>query len=43
MHFDGSKVKEGVGAEVVLTSPKREKLKYVLQIHFATSNNVAEY
>ena len=43
MHFDGSKVKEGLGAGVVLTSPKREKLKYVLQIHFAASNNVAEY
>ena len=43
MHFDGSKVKEGLGAGVVLTSPKREKLKYVLQIYFAASNNVAEY
>ena len=43
MHFDGSKVKDGLGAGVVLTSPKREKLKYVLQIHFAASNNVAEY
>ena len=30
MHFDGSKVKEGLGARVVLTSTKREKLKYVL-------------
>ena len=30
MHFDGSKVKEGLGAGIVLTSPKREKLKYVL-------------
>ena len=30
-------------ARVVLTSPKREKLEYVLQIHFAASNNVAEY
>ena len=43
MHFDGSKVKEGLGARVVLTSPKQQKLKYVLQIHFASSNNVAEY
>ena len=43
MHFDGSKVKEGLGACVVLTSPKRDQLKYVLQIHFAASNNVAEY
>jgi len=43
MHFDGSKVKEGLGAGVVLTSPKKDVLKYVLQIHFAASNNVAEY
>jgi ribonuclease HI len=43
MHFDGSKVKEGVGAGIVLTSPKRDQLKYVMQIHFAASNNVAEY
>ena len=43
MHFDGSKVKEGLGAGVVLTSPKRDQLKYVLQVHFAASNNVAEY
>ena len=31
IHFDGSKVKEGLGAGVVLTSPQRKKLKYVLQ------------
>ena len=43
MHFDGSKNKNGLGAGVVLTSPKGDQLKYVLQIHFAASNNVAEY
>ena len=32
-----------MGAGVVLTSPQRKKLKYVLQIHFVASNNVAEY
>ena len=31
MHFDGSKVKEGLGAGIVLTSPKRDQLKYVLK------------
>jgi ribonuclease HI len=41
--FDGSKVKEGLGAGIVLTSPKGDQLKYVLQIHFKASNNVAEY
>ena len=43
MHFDGSKMHTGLGADIVLTSPKGDKLKYVLQIHFAASNNVAEY
>src|SRR3954466_12169023 len=43
MHFDGSKLRNGLGAGIVLTSPKRDQLRYVLQIHFAASNNVAEY
>src|SRR6266536_3621425 len=43
MHFDGSKMRPGLGASIVLTSPKGDKLKYTLQIHFAASNNVAEY
>jgi len=43
MHFDGSKMRTGLGACIVLTSPKGDKLKYTLQIHFAASNNVAEY
>ena len=43
MHFDGSKMRTGFGAGVVLTSPKGNKLKYAPQIHFAASNNVAEY
>src|SRR3954466_11696104 len=43
MHFDGSKLRNSLGAGIVLTSPKRDQLKYVLQIHFAASNNVAKY
>ncbi|KAM0900234.1 hypothetical protein ACQ4PT_020788 [Festuca glaucescens] len=43
MHFDGSKMRGGLGAGIVITSPKGDRLDYVLQIHFATSNNVAEY
>jgi ribonuclease HI len=42
MNFDGSKMLGG-GASVVLTSPKGDKLQYVLQMHFRASNNVAEY
>ena len=43
MHFDGSKMKKGWGAGVVLKSPKGDTLSYVLQIHFNATNNVAEY
>ena len=43
MHFDGSKMRLGLGADIVLTSPKGDRLRYALQIHFAASNNVAEY
>jgi hypothetical protein len=43
MHFDGSKLLGGLGAGVVLTSLKGDKLQYVLQMHFRASNNIAEY
>jgi ribonuclease HI len=38
MNFDGSKM-----LGVVFTSPKGDKLLYVLQIHFHASNNIADY
>ena len=43
MHFDGSKMLAGLGAGVVLTSPTRDIVKYVLQIMYTDSNNAAEY
>jgi ribonuclease HI/probable phosphoglycerate mutase len=43
MHFDGSKLLHGSGARVTLKSPKGDELSYVLQIHFPTTNNIAEY
>jgi ribonuclease HI len=43
MNFDGSKMLGGLGAGVVLTSPKGDKLQYVLQMHFRVLNNVTEY
>jgi hypothetical protein len=43
MHFDGSKLLRGLGAGIVLTSPKGDKLQYVLQMNFCASNNIAEY
>ena len=43
MFFDGSKMLHGSRARVVLVSPKGDQLRYVLQIHFESSNNEAEY
>src|SRR5664279_5641723 len=44
MYFDDSKRNEGASAGVVLTSPKGDKLRFVLQINFPkASNNEAEY
>ena len=33
----------GLGAGIVLTLPKGDRLEHVLHIHFKASNNVAEY
>jgi hypothetical protein len=33
----------GVGADILLISPKGDQFKYVLQLHFKASNNTAEY
>jgi ribonuclease HI len=43
MNFDGSKMHGGFRVGVIFTSPKGDKLLYVLQIHFRVSNNVAKY
>ena len=42
MYFDGSKMLAGLGAGVILTSPT-DTVRYVLQIMYTNSNNVAEY
>src|SRR3954462_4900172 len=44
IYFDGSKRSTGAGAGVVLISPQRDKMKYVLRMNFPLpSNNEAEY
>jgi hypothetical protein len=43
INFDGSLQLKGVGAGILLTSPKGESFKYVLQMHFLASNNAVEY
>jgi ribonuclease HI len=43
MFFDGSLMKTGIGAGLLFISPLGKHLRYVLRLHFAASNNVAEY
>jgi ribonuclease HI len=43
MYFDGSLNIHGAGASVYFISPSRDKLSYILRIHFKASNNAAEY
>jgi ribonuclease HI/transposase InsO family protein len=43
MYFDGSLMKTGAGAGLLLISPLGKHLRYVLRLHFPASNNVAEY
>jgi ribonuclease HI len=43
INFDGSLQLHGAGAGILITSPKGESFKYVLQKHFLASNNAAEY
>jgi hypothetical protein len=43
INFDEFLQLQGVGAGILVTSPQGENFKYVLQMHFPTSNNAPEY
>jgi hypothetical protein len=43
MYFDGSLNIDGVGAGVLFISPNKDELRYVLSLHFPSSNNTKEY
>lgn len=43
MYFDGSYLKTGSGAGIVLISPQGHRLRYAIRLHFPSTNNVAEY
>jgi ribonuclease HI len=43
MYFDRSLMKTGAGVGVLFISPLGVHMRYVIWLHFATSNNVAEY
>jgi ribonuclease HI len=43
MYFDGSLMKTRAGMGLLFISPLGIHMRYVIRLHFATSNNVAEY
>ena len=43
MYFDGSLMKKGASAGLVFVSPLRVCMRYMVRLHFPSSNNVAEY
>ena len=43
MYFDGSLMKKGTSAGLVFVSPLEVRMRYMVHIHFLSSNNVDEY
>ncbi|XP_066341148.1 uncharacterized protein [Miscanthus floridulus] len=43
MYFDGALNINSAGAGILFITPTKDKLRYVLRIHFLASNNAAEY
>ena len=43
MYFDGSLMKKGAGTGLVFVSPLGVRMRYMVWLHFPSSNNVAEY
>jgi len=43
MFFDNSLNIDRAGARVFFVSPNKDKLRYVLRLHFPESNNIAKY
>ena len=43
LYFNGSLMKTGAGAGLLFISPLGVHMRYMVRLHFAASNNVAEY
>ena len=43
MYLDGSLMKKGAGTGLVFVSPLGVHMRYMVRLHFSSSNNVAEY
>ena len=43
MYFDKSLMRKGTGAGLVFVSPLGVRMRYIVRLHFPSSNNVVEY
>ena len=43
MYFDGSLMKKGTGEGLVFVSPLGVCMRYMVRLHFPSSNNTAKY
>ena len=43
MYFNESLMKEGIGVGLVFVSPLGVRMRYMVRLHFPSSNNIAEY
>ena len=43
MYFNGSLMKMGASVGLVFVSPLEVRMRYMVRLHFPSSNNVAEY
>ena len=43
MYFDGSLMKKGTNVGLVFVSPLEVRIRYMVHIHFPSTNNVTEY
>ena len=43
MYFDGSLMKKGAATGLAFVSPLGVRMRYMVRLHFPSSNNVAEY
>ena len=43
MYFDGSLTKKGAGMGLVFVSPLGVRMRYMVHLHFTSSNNVSKY
>ena len=43
MYFDGSLMKKGADTELVFVSPLGVRMRYMVWLHFPSSNNTTEY